>query len=368
MSLPILRYHGPTKQHYVWIKETKRRKCFGSDAAIARRRYAEWLAGRGGPASLPAPSDMTVNHALESYRRYAVERYTDSREANRIAIALNAVAELYGRSPAASFKAKALRDVRARMLSAGKNKPRSRNYINKLVNTIKTAWRWLAMEELIPAESASSVCLVRNLGPGEGGKEVRKILPPPDGAFEATLQHLPPLVRTMLLVQLLIGCRPKEVRLMRWEEISRDPARAIPLGGTGRTIAALRCDGTTVWIYSPGSHKTSWRGKPKAIPIGPAAQEQLGTPKDSGWVFTTRLGTQYRADSFARAVSRACRKAKLPAWAPNQLRHLRATELTAAFGVNVAAAVLGHAPNSTATNVYIEQAIRAAAEAQAKVG
>ncbi len=368
MNLPILRFHKSSRQYYVWLGKEKGRLHFGSDPNKAKLAYAEWLADHGGPPALPPPSSMTVADAVEAFRRHAKVRYTRPSEQHRYATAITAVAELYGNQPASTFRAKALRDVRTWMLSAGK-RPRSRNYVNKLVRAIQTAWRWLAAEELVPAECATSVCMVRALAMGEGGKERPPVLPPDHGAVAKALPYLPAMVQSMVQIQLLTGARPGEICRMRWEEVSRDPAMAIPLPGTGRTVAALRCGETMVWMYAPGSHKTLKRGKSRVVAMGPQAMAiLLPWLRDHGPVFLTRLGTTYRADSYSRAVARACLKANIAPWHPNQLRHAAATEIAEQFDSHHSAAALGHAPGSNATTVYVEQSLQKAAAVAAKIG
>lgn len=369
MALPTLRFHAPTKQHYVWDAGQKKRVYFGTDPTTARTRYAHWLAGIGGPPALPAPSEMTVADALEAYRRFAAERYTDQRARSRIGLALRAVSDLYGRLPATSFKAKALRDVRQAMIGR-----RSRAYVNKLTQTIQTAWRWLAAEELVPAECAASVRMVPPLKAGDGGRERPPVLPPEPGAIEAVLPRLSVTVAAMLRVQLLTGARPGEVCRMRAGEVSQDPGQPVLLPGTGRTVAALRCGDTVVWVYAPGSHKTAWRGKAKVIVVGPKAQAILSVflpgRKPQDLVFPPKPGSTrpYRSSSYATAVQRACSEAGCPPWTPNQLRHLAATEIAERTDIHTAAAVLGHAPGSGATGIYVEQAVKRAADAAARFG
>jgi integrase len=218
---------------------------------------------------------MTVNDALEAYRRFAAGRYTDKREANRIGTALAAVADLYGTQPAASFRAKAMREVRARLLTGGK-KPRSRRYVNKLARSIQTAWRWLACEELVPAEAAASVGLVRALGPGDGGVERGPVLPPPPGLVERTLPKCPPTVAAMVRVQLLTGMRPGEVCRMTGGEVSRDPGEPVTIAGSGRAVAALRCGGTVVWVYAPGDTRRSAAARSGWCPSDPKRRKCSG--------------------------------------------------------------------------------------------
>lgn len=369
VHVPKLCFHKSSGQYYVWNGKTKEREHFGVDPAVARQLYSQWVASNGGQPALPPPSEMRVSHAVEAYRRFAEVRYTDRREWNRIKLAMDQVEILYGQLVASSFRARAFKDVRERFLHGGKKKARSRNYVNKFGKAIQTAWRWLANEEIVPAECAASVRMVPPLKRGEGGKERPPVLPPADGVVVATLAKCPPLVAAMLQVQLLTGMRPGELREMRWCEVSKSPTQPVPLAGTGRTVAAVKCGRTVVWIYAPAGHKTLGRGKARAVAIGPAAQKILKRfAKNKDYIFRTRLGTQYRGDSYARAVERAAKAAGMPHWSPNQLRHAAATDIAEQFDDHTAASVLGHAAGSSASKVYIEQAMRKAAEAAAKCG
>jgi integrase len=62
----------------------------------------------------------------------------------------------------------------------------------------------------------------------------------------------------------------------------------------------------------------------------------------------------YDRVTYARAVSRACDKAKVEKWSPNQLRHTAATEIRSKFGLEGAQIVLGHA-SADVTQVYAER-------------
>ncbi len=212
--------------------------------------------------------------------------------------------------------------------------------------------------------------MVPQIRPGDGGREKLPVLPPCPADVEKTIAAAPKMVANMLRVQLLTGARPKEIRTMRADEISRAPDQPIPLPGTGQAIAAMRCGDTVVWVMAQGSHKTLKRGKAHVVVIGPKAQAILDSwfPEDGGFIFKTRLGTTYRRDSYAHAVERACIKAGVKKWAPNQLRHKQATDIADQFDHATAAAVLGHAAGSGATRGYVEQAVRKASEAIAKVG
>jgi site-specific recombinase XerD len=71
--------------------------------------------------------------------------------------------------------------------------------------------------------------------------------------------------------------------------------------------------------------------------------------------------------SYALAIRRACERAGVPHWAPNQLRHARATELRKTYGLDAAGAVLGHAKLET-TQIYAEKNAELAAKVAKATG
>jgi integrase len=76
---------------------------------------------------------------------------------------------------------------------------------------------------------------------------------------------------------------------------------------------------------------------------------------------------RYTTAAYRRAIARACEQAAVPAWHPHQLRHSVATRVRAAFGLESAQHVLGHAKAST-TEIYAEASLAKAVEAMQAVG
>jgi integrase len=62
---------------------------------------------------------------------------------------------------------------------------------------------------------------------------------------------------------------------------------------------------------------------------------------------------RYTKAGYEGAITRACRRAGVPAWSPSQLRHSCATRVRRLYGLDGAAAVLGHRLG-TVTEVYAE--------------
>jgi integrase len=75
----------------------------------------------------------------------------------------------------------------------------------------------------------------------------------------------------------------------------------------------------------------------------------------------------YDTASYRRAVARACEKAGVVRWSPNQLRHSAATRIRKELGIESAQAVLGHR-NLETTQVYAEVNQQRAVEAMERFG
>ncbi len=80
-----------------------------------------------------------------------------------------------------------------------------------------------------------------------------------------------------------------------------------------------------------------------------------------------RPGIRYNRSSYLHAIRRACEKAGVPNWHPNQLRHTRATELRKQFGLDVARVVCGHRDPRT-TEIYAERDRETAADCMQEIG
>jgi integrase len=79
------------------------------------------------------------------------------------------------------------------------------------------------------------------------------------------------------------------------------------------------------------------------------------------------LRDHYDADSYRRAVRRACLKAGIPIWCPLQLRHAAGTLIRKRYGLEASQAVLGHAELSV-TQVYSEVDLQRARQVMAEIG
>ncbi len=76
---------------------------------------------------------------------------------------------------------------------------------------------------------------------------------------------------------------------------------------------------------------------------------------------------RFSGERYANAVADAAEKAGVPRWAPNQLRHLYATEVRKSHGLEAAQVSLGHS-RADVTQVYAERDEALAAKVAAEIG
>jgi integrase len=245
-------------------------------------------------------------------------------------------------------------------------------------------FKWGVAAEMLPASVFHGLMAVEGLKKGRSkARETKPVRPVALAHVEAVLPFLTAPVRAMVQIQRLTGMRPGEVVILRPCDIDR---------GGGKT-----------WVYRPESHKTEHHDIARVVFLGPQAQAVLAPflLRDPGaYCFSPREaveelrrrqrenrktpvqpsqrdrrrrkpskqpGERYSVDTYGNAIERACLKAGIPEWHPNQLRHSKATEIRKEAGLDAARAVLGHrTPTITETYAEIDQA--KAAEVMEKLG
>jgi integrase len=337
-----------------------------------------------------------VVFASKHYRDSATQKI--STELRSYEDATRPLLDLFGAIPAVEFGPLALKAVREKFIEAGWCRTR----INRQVGRVRRIFKWAAGEELVPPTIHQSLACLPGLQRGRtSARESDPVQAVADDVVDATLPYLSRVVRGMVQFQRLTGCRPGEV--------------------CGLTRSQIDTSGA-VWVYRPTHHKTAWRGKAKAIPIGPRAQkllEEFPTARPEDAVFSPKaavvefhaertanrksprypshmkrnatkrkkpLGEDqaaaYNTQAYEHAISRAIRIAnaagcrnpeygpalpQIPHWAPNQLRHRFATEARRLFGIEAASTVLGHSQLSV-TEMYAERDLARALEVAGKIG
>lgn len=380
-SIPNLKWDAQKNQFLVYVN--RRRVWLGADRVDAERQR---LAMASGECQVTPGSSMLVAEAFEIYHCWAKKHYADPRARNRIKAAVWWAIDVCGAMPADQFRAKALREVRGRMLGLGKL---CRRYVNHMVTALKTGVGWLVAEEILPADALASVRSVRALEPGSAPDRPR-IQPADDAQVARTLPLLHRTIAAMVRIQQLTGMRPGEVCRMRRCDVSTSATHKLECAG--RQVSAVDVGGVLVWMYAPQRHKNSHRGLPRAVAIGPEAQKVLApflmaTDADD-YIFRPAdavrglrgakclcPGQCYSVDAYNRAIRRAIerhnRKPKaelIEIWNARQLRKSAAEAADEAMGAGASGDMLGHGPSRRALDAYCRQAVQRTAAVAAKVG
>lgn len=364
---PSFRHHKASGQGFVEL--SKRRVYLGVyGRPETEERYhqtiAEWVAN--GRELVVAPDEITIVEMVARFWAYAKRYYRSadgkpSPEIDNMRIALRPLTALYGRTTVVTFGPRKMKAVRQKMIDSGN----CRGYINKNVFRIRSVFKWAVGEELIPVTVYQALTAVAGLKRGRSeARETDPVRPVPEAHVEAVKPHVSPQVWTLIQLQLHTAARAGELVTMRAIDID--------------TRAA-------VWTYGPDQHKTAHHGRERTIYIGPRAQRILAPfmadrPVDA-FLFSPceaererhdeapthrrpdqkanakktdrTIGDHYTTTSYRRAIERACRKAKVPAWTPHRLRHNAGTLIRRDHGIEAAQLMLGHARCDT-TQVYAE--------------
>ncbi|MCC6416785.1 MAG: site-specific integrase [Gemmataceae bacterium] len=390
-KLPSYRLHKPSGQAVVRL-DGKDHYLGAYGTPESRRRYeqilAEWLAARTGAAPPPPPDGsgypaLTVSDVLARYWQFAethyVKRGEPTRQLGRVRLALGPVRDRFGNLPAAAFGPKALKEVLAEYAKAGW----TRGFCNACLGCVKRSFKWAVSEEMVPPSVWHGLAAVSGLRRGAAGVvESGKVRPVAWETVEATLPELLPAVADMVRLQHLAGMRPCEVCGLRVRDIRTD----------GRVPDGPHFSGVWVYVVPDEANKTAHHGHPRLVFFGPKAQEILRpyldalspddhvfSPRRAVVEWLTRSGRQvrlrtcrpprdhYGTDTYDRAIASAAKRAGVPRWSPNRLRHSRATELRQRYGLDAAGATLGH-HSLTVTMIYAEEDLAKAAQAMLEAG
>ena len=352
----------------------------------------------------PRKFDGKVAGLVQAYLNHCRSHYRKSNEPRNIESGLSLLVKRYGNEQVEDFGPLKLKAVRDKMIESRL----SRSTINKRVGMVKRCFSWGVENELIHESTANALNKLQNLQAGRSdAKETEPVRPVDLRVFNAVVDHAGPVVCDMMRIQLLTGMRSSELCSMRPVDIETK----------GK-----------VWFYTPVEHKTAYKGKIRVIAIGPQAQVILKpyldrkvdsycfSPKEAvKQMFDNRraarktplgygnapgtnrkadpqvvIGDHYNKDNYNRAVTRAIRRAQkvrenelaqtmplkdakvktacqIPHFSPHQLRHTAATIARQEFGLDAAAALLGHS-NVKVTQVYAEIQSAKAAQVAGKIG
>jgi integrase len=332
---PTYRLHRATGQatseFFDPLTGLKRQLYLGPYGSLESRQAHARLCREVAAGRTATPANLTVSEVALAYLKHAHGYYQkDGRptdEVDGVRAMIRAVVAEHGDQDAAEFGPLALRAVRQGLIDRGL----SRTFINAQVGRVRRMFRWAVGQQLIRPEVLAALEAVEPLLKGRSqAREKPAVKPVTDEHINITMPFLNQVVGDMVRVQRLTGCRPGEVCAMAGAEIDRSG---------------------DVWVYTPASHKTEHHDRSRIIHLGPQAQAVLRP-----YILAAGDGPLfgYQPDSYRRAVARACQRAGVPRWFPNQIRHTVATELRSKFGVEGSRVTLGHADVGT-TQIYAER-------------
>lgn len=326
-SLPAYCEHKGTGQAFVRITIDGKRQMvylgkYNSRESLAMydKTISDWLASR--PIERKS-TFLTVRDVAERYKSYQ-EPLLNSDKFGNVRVVMNLIGELFGDRPADEFDAMLFDRFKAELVK----REYSRAYGNRLIAITKAAFKYAMQRRLIPPEQFILIDSVDLLTAKEA--PTKTVEPVDDAIVDLTLPHLSNDFADMVRFIRATGCRPGEARLMRVRDIDRQN-----------------------WLLTLPQHKTASKGKVRIVPIPAVVREHFVheslTPRllkpASGFVFSPDGDGKrsYQKRSLGQAIMRVCEDNEdIPHWHAYQLRHTRATEVRAMYGVEVAQVMLGH--------------------------
>lgn len=319
------------------------------EARAAYARFAAaWAASGPGAASQPA-GGLAVAGLLLRWLDHCEREYRKRGEATSEVYACRSLARvlnpLYGDTPAADFTAVDLRAAREVMVGQGW----ARKTCNRQCQRAVRLFRWAAAEGLVPAHVYQSLQALRGLRKGRGVADPPPRRAVPDADTAAVLASLAAgahpraaVLAALVTVQRRSGCRPGELVRLEGRQLTRSSG---------------------VWRWDiPGDKSEHLDRGPKVAYLGPRSQAALapllavaGEDVVFRWPARKPGGPSpaVSAQTYARELGRACRRAGVAVFSPHRLRHALATEVAAHYAsLDHAAAALGDTPG-VAGAVYV---------------
>jgi integrase len=328
--------------------------------------------------------DLSVMELVAAYWLHAKEYYVKNgnptSEQASLRLAFRPLLELYGHAECRNFGPLALAAVRNKMIETRITRKR----INQHVGRIRRMFKWGVSREMLPADVFQALATLEGLRKGRTkAKESQPVKPVSEEHVQAVLPFLQPQVRDMVRLQRKIGCRPQEVILIRPCDVDRsqDPwiytpsshkcehlelERKIPIGSEGQKILFPWLDRAPgSYCFSPRESREAYfdeRRRNRKTPHTPSSRnrQRMVNPK-------RKPRERYTTSGYDYAVARACKKAKVPHWHPNQLRHTVATEVRSKYGLEGSQVVLGHS-TANITQVYAERDFEFAKQIMKEIG
>ncbi len=352
--IPRLCHHRSSGQAYVTDPADGQQKYMGvwglPATEAAYRKWAAAFLARPDPKAAAPKAGCTLAAVALAYlpeaRRLYRKRGGPTSTVKKLKDALRHAADCGLASlPAGELTPRHLKGL-ARQLAA---KGLAASTIEAYLSRLKVMIQWAAEREppLVPEEVADRLAAARGLGRKAGGKLRPPVPPPPAGAVEKALPHLPRPAAAIVRLMRATGMRPGEACGLRASDVD---------------------DSQTPWLARVHEdwNKEAHKGKSRDVYLGPQAREALvpwlAAARRAGPdapLFPCRVrrvkGRQavghYTAKTLNALVGAACGAAGCPHWAPNQIRHEHGARVRKAMGADAAQAALGHHKMAT-TELY----------------
>ena len=388
---PNYRLHKASGQAFIELEG--RRIYLGKHGSKASREKYERLKGEylANGRQLPPTQKKTgmschelAIHFLEWAEEYFMSQPTSFAHIRKT---MEFLVKHYGQEPADNISPQSLVFLQKKLVEHGY----ARIIVNRYVGIIKRAFRHGAQFGWVEPSTSHALEVVENLKKGRTkAHEFRDIKPVEPEIFEKTLAKAPKRVADMARIQRHSTMRPQDVCNVRACDIDRSG---------------------TVWLYRPHTHKTAHLGDVLTKYIGAQAQAILmpyltekaddpeaflfspaDTARDrsierrrnrktlnkNGEVPASQEyrrkenpkrppGKQYTTGAYNKTIAAACKKAGVPHWHVNQIRHLSATEIRKEHGLEAAQIMCGHKRAST-TEIYAETDVEKAVKVAREMG
>jgi integrase len=358
---------------------------WGSPEAKANydRHIADWLAGGRAPAAKPVRADQfLVEDLVADWVAYLNRRLVGSRQPREIGYALRTLLDLHAKTPAIEFRVQDLHNLREHMIRANL----CRSMVNRRIGFILRLFRWGVKERKLPVATSHELSAIERLRPGEFGvRESEPVEPVDRKDVDAILPFVSRQVRAMIEIQWLTGMRPGEVLAMRKADIHPvddvscyrvvqhktrhlGRKREVPILPAVETILApflLRT--TDAYLFSPREAEAERRIEMARIRVSKVQPSQRARHDRALREQKQNLHDHYTVESYGRAIARACEKAGISRWSPNQLRHAAATRIANTLDLLAASYVLGHS-STTTTQIYAKMDFKRAKEVMQRLG
>ena len=180
---------------------------------------------------MPQPAPLTIDQAMDRFDKWAEGYYRKGDRASPELLCLRrpvkVARELFAALPAAAFGLHELKAVREKLIQTPARRPRegenedvvprlSRKTVNDHVARVIRVVRWLASEELVPAEIPVQLAAIAALRRGRSpARETRRVRPVPWDVVAKALELLRRPPRAMVELLWWTGARVNEVCSMR---------------------------------------------------------------------------------------------------------------------------------------------------------